>query len=134
MKQFENFNNTMESENHSKNMTNSKTLINRGFFLLLIVTTFAFSSCGPKLYLVKSNPKQNEVSVSPDLRQFLNTNKQQISVVLRTPRTSSYVAQEVQNGELYNTIERKLMNAGFAVRDRALLEKLVIFCKENKKK
>jgi hypothetical protein len=56
----------------------------------------------------------------------LNNNKQQISVVLRTPHTTSNVTQEIQNSVLYNTIERKLMSAGFVVRDRALLEKLLV--------
>jgi len=126
MKQFGKLNSVMEPENHSKNMANLKKLLNRGKLLLIIVALLAFSSCSRQLYLLKPTPKQDEISISPELRQFLNTNKQQISVVLRTPRTTSNVTQEVQNGELYNTVERKLMNAGFIVRDRALLEKLIV--------
>jgi len=114
----------MEPENHSKNMAISKNLMNRGKLLFFIVAVLVFNSCA-KLYYVKSTPKRDEISISPDLRQFVNNNKQ-MSVVLRTPRTTSNITQEVQNSGLYNTIERKLMNSGFIVRDRALLEKLVM--------
>jgi hypothetical protein len=126
MKQFENLDSVMELVNHSKNTANLKKLLNRGKFLLIIVALLAFSSCSRQLYLIKPVSKQDEISISPELRQFLNNNKQQVSVVLRTPRTTSNVTQEVQNSELYNTIERRLMNAGFIVRDRALLEKLIV--------
>jgi hypothetical protein len=115
----------VEPETILKNGVSPKDQMSRGVFLFLIVAIFVFSSC-TKLYYVKStSQKQNEISISPDLRQFVNKNKQ-ISVVLRTPRTTSNVTQEVQNSELYNTIERRLMNAGFVVRDRALLEKLLV--------
>jgi len=40
--------------------------------------------------------------------------------------TTSNITQETQNSELYGAIERNLMNAGFIVRDRAMLEKLLI--------
>lgn len=127
MKQFENLSSTMEAENHSKNLASLKSLKHRGKFLFLIILIFTTTSCVPTLYIAKSTARQNEISTSPNLRQFLN-NKQphQISIVLRTSRTTSNVTQEVQNNELYNTVERKLMNAGFVVRDRALLEKLIV--------
>jgi hypothetical protein len=117
----------MEPVNHSKNMANLKRILNGGKFLFLFVVIFTFISCSPKLYFVKSTPKQNEISTTPDLRQLLNNKKSQpLSVVLRIPRTASNVTQEIQNNELYNTIEKKLMNTGFVIRDRALLEKLVL--------
>jgi uncharacterized lipoprotein YajG len=126
MKHFDNSISVMGPENHSKNMANLKNLMSKVKFLFLIVAIFALNSCSRQLYSIKPTPKQDEISISPELRQFLNTNKQQISVVLRTPRTTSNASQEVQNGELYNTIERRLMDAGFVVRDRALLEKLIV--------
>jgi len=105
----------------------TKLVQHYSLFLGAILAIFVFSSCGPKLYFVKSTPKQNDISISSDLKQFLDKNSNQpISVVLRTPLTSSMVTQEIQNSEFYNTLERKLMNAGFAVRDRALLEKLIM--------
>jgi len=93
-----------------------------------ILVIFVFSSCGTtKLYYVKSTPKQDEISISPELKQFLDKKKgKQLAVVLRTPRAISDVTQESQNGEIYNSIERGLMNAGFLVRDRALLERLLV--------
>ena len=99
------------------------------FFILFAVISFGLmvNAQNAELYYVKSPPKQNEISIFPALRQFVNNNKQ-ISVVLRTPRTTANVThtQEVQNSELYNTIEGKLVNAGFVVRDGALLEKLLV--------
>ena len=126
MKHFDNSNSVMEPENHSKNMANLKNLMSSRKFLFLIVAIFVFNSCA-KLHYIKQTPKRDDISMSPDLRQFLNKNKtQQLSVVLRTPRTTSNITQEVQSTELYNAIERKLMNAGFVIRDRALLEKLLV--------
>ena len=118
-------NSAMETRDHLSNGVSPKNQRSRGNFLLIIIL-LTFSSCSRQLYIIKPVPKQDEISISPELRQFLNNNKKQISVVLRTPRTTSNVTQEVQNSELYNTIERRLMNAGFIVRDRALLEKLVV--------
>jgi len=128
MKQFENSHNVMESGNHSKNKEKLKNLTNWGFFLVLFVAVLTFTSC-TQLYYVKSPQKKDEISISPNLKLFLLSEKsrqQQISVVLRTPRTTSNITQEVQNSEIYNSIERNLMNAGYTVRDRALLEKLVM--------
>ena len=117
---------TRENQKILKSMSQFKTA-KRGLLgiVFLIVAIFTFSSC-TKLYYVKPIPKHDEISISPEFRQFVSKNKQQISVVLRTPRTTSNVTQETQNSELYNTIERRLMNAGFIVRDRALLEKLLV--------
>jgi hypothetical protein len=75
MKQFENLNSVMEPKNHSKNMANLKNLLSRGKFLFLIIVIFVLNSCGAKLYYIKQNPKQNEISLSSDLRQFVSTNK-----------------------------------------------------------
>ncbi|MCL2329185.1 MAG: hypothetical protein FWC39_11835 [Bacteroidetes bacterium] len=125
MRQNTNANRAMETRDHFKNGASLKSQMSRVIAIIGIAAIFSLSSCKPKLYIVKSMQKQNEISISPELKQFLN-NKQQISVVLRTPNTTSNVTQEVQNTELYNIMEKKLMNAGMVVRDRALLEKLVV--------
>ena len=100
----------------------------RRHFLFLIIAIIMFSSCAQiHLYTAYTVPKRDEISMSPDLRQFIDKNKnKQISVVLRVPHTTSTITKEVLNDEFYNVIEQKLVNAGFAVRDRALLEKLII--------
>lgn len=77
---------------------------------------------------------RDEISVRPSLRQLL-ANGRELKVVLRVPNaqssvTSSEKAQAVSDQEsmltaAYDTIEKKLFEAGFVVRDRALLTNLL---------
>lgn len=77
----------------------------------------------------KSQPKQNDIYVSPEMKNFSQTHRNP-SVVLRVP----YVATTVSEGEqktlskynnYYNQIEKNLLKAGFTVRDRGLLNNLL---------
>ncbi len=88
-----------------------------------------FVSCSPYIATFKAQPKQNDIYVSPEMREFSRTHTNP-SVVLRVP----YVASAVSEGEqknltkynnYYNQIEKNLVKAGFSVRDRGLLNNLL---------
>jgi len=99
--------------------------ITLGYLLITAFAIFTFISCAKLQHVtITASKKQNEISLMPDLKEYLKEN-QKISVVLRVPNTQSTISREIQNTELYNQIERKLMNAGFNVIDRTLLENLV---------
>lgn len=72
----------------------------------------------------------DEVSVRPTLTQLVKDHPS-LKVVLRVPNVTSNVTQSqtAQNGtnlnSAYDEIEKKLFNAGFTVRDRALLSSLI---------
>ncbi|MFA6336172.1 MAG: hypothetical protein WCX48_11610 [Bacteroidales bacterium] len=98
-------------------------------FVLWIFSLFLVISCSPYVATFKSQAKQNDIFVSPEMREFSRTHKNP-SVVLRVP----YVASAVSEGEqknlskynnYYNQIEKNLLKAGFTVRDRGLLNNLL---------
>ncbi|HEY4128009.1 MAG TPA: hypothetical protein VGN70_08180 [Gammaproteobacteria bacterium] len=72
----------------------------------------------------------DDVSVRPSLKQMVKDHPS-LKVVLRVPNVTSNVtqAQTAQSGAnlngAYDEIEKKLFNAGFIVRDRALLSSLI---------
>ncbi len=86
-------------------------------------------SCKYSLVTVQPQPKKNDITISPEMRELKTTlqTTKSLSVVLRVPSASDKVTAEqaAQNAELYNRIERNLLKAGFTVRDRGLLESLL---------
>lgn len=98
--------------------------------LLLIAIIISITSCAPKLAVVKTQAKTNEIIISPELKNFSKTNSNP-SVVLRVPYPTADVTNAEQkeifnkNNDIYNLIEKNLLKQGFTVRDRGLLNKVL---------
>ncbi|MDE2090901.1 MAG: hypothetical protein KGJ08_03235 [Gammaproteobacteria bacterium] len=80
------------------------------------------------------SPPPDEINVRPSLRQLLHDHPT-LKVVLRVPNVTTNVTQsqggqnagaaEALMNNAYDDIEKRLFNAGFVVRDRALLSNLI---------
>lgn len=98
--------------------------------ILPITIIGLMSSCAPKLAVVKTQAKANEIIISPELKNFSKTNSNP-SVVLRVPYPTTDVTNAEQkeifkkNDDIYNLIEKNLFKQGFTVRDRGLLNKVL---------
>lgn len=98
--------------------------------LLLTAIIGLITSCAPKLAVVRTQAKANEIIISPELKNFSKTNSNP-SVVLRVPNPTSGVTKTEQelifkkNDNIYNLIEKNLFKQGFTVRDRGLLNKVL---------
>ncbi|HEX6550284.1 MAG TPA: hypothetical protein VF117_06385 [Gammaproteobacteria bacterium] len=79
-------------------------------------------------------PQPDEINIRPSLRQLVHDHPT-LKVVLRVPNVTTNVTQS-QGGQnagaaeallnnAYDDIEKRLFNAGFVVRDRALLSNLI---------
>ncbi len=94
-----------------------------------LVLIILMISCKYPVVTVQPQPKANDITISPEMRELKTTlqTTKSLSVVLRVPSASDKVTAEqaAQNAELYNRIERNLLKAGFTVRDRGLLESLL---------
>jgi len=103
-----------------KNRVNALRICSRIICLLAIF--IALSSCY-QLAMIKTMPKQDDITLTPEMKQFLGSHSN-LSVVLRVPNSLDRVTTETasKNSAIYSSIEKKLMKAGFNVRDRALLE------------
>ncbi|TXD80685.1 hypothetical protein ESY86_20240 [Subsaximicrobium wynnwilliamsii] len=97
-------------------------LIGIGIALL----TFACGTPLSTVRTVKFSPKNDEITTTPSLKEYLSTNPKP-KIVLRTSArlNSDNVTEKEQNNYLYNTIESELLKSGFIVRDRQLFEKIV---------
>jgi hypothetical protein len=75
---------------------------------------------------VKFSPKNDEITTTPSLKEYLTTNPNP-KIVLRTiSRVSTdNVTEKEKNNYLYNAIESELLKSGFVVRDRQLFDKIV---------
>jgi hypothetical protein len=75
---------------------------------------------------VKFSPKNDEITTTPSLKEYLSTNPNP-KIVLRTSTrlSNDNVTEQAQNNYRYNTIESELLKSGFIVRDRQLFEKIV---------
>ncbi|MDR0829501.1 MAG: hypothetical protein LBN95_05245 [Prevotellaceae bacterium] len=127
---------TMERETISKNRVIPKNVRSRGNFLMA-VTLFCvvalITSCSTRLATVTTQPRQNEYTITPEMRQFLKTHNNP-SIVLRVPNTANRISEtedKVSQAKIdverfiYNQIEKNLLKAGFTIRDRALLNELL---------
>ncbi len=106
---------------------NDSTAMKKIVFALLSIPLL-LSSCFPNyLGYVRGVSPTNEEIIKPGFKEFL-AQKQPISVVLRTPATSSSVTQSELNtsNTYYSLIEKRLMQAGMEVRDRGLLNSLLV--------
>lgn len=86
-------------------------------------------SCGTPLSTVRTvkfSPKNDEITTTPSLKEYLSTNPNP-KIVLRTSArvSSDNVTEKEQNNYLYNAIESELLKSGFVVRDRQLFDKIV---------
>ena len=99
--------------------------------ILLATTIIGFiTSCAPKLAVVKTQAKTNEIIISEELKKFSKTNVNP-SVVLRVPYPTTEITNSEQkeifekNDNIYNLLEKNLLKQGFIVRDRGLLNKVL---------
>ena len=97
--------------------------------LLLIGLSFLIVSCSPKLAMVKTAAKKNDITITSDMKQFSRENKNP-SVVLRVPFSTSSVSKAEQKrllkyNDIYNQIEKNLLKAGFTVKDRGMLNNIL---------
>jgi hypothetical protein len=86
-------------------------------------------ACGTPLSSVRTvnfSPKNDEITTTPSLKEYLSTNPNP-KIVLRTSTrlSNNNVTEQAQNNYRYNTIESELLKSGFIVRDRQLFEKIV---------
>jgi hypothetical protein len=65
--------------------------------------------------------------IRPELRELMNIKKQNLKIVLRVPALVPQISQaeREQKNRLYDVIEKSFYKAGFIVRDRALLERVL---------
>jgi hypothetical protein len=100
-----------------------------GRIMLVVVCSVLFASCA-SWKAVKVYPGMNvanEIIVRPELKKLTAGHIQNVKVVLRVPEAPKYLTQETQQdmNRLYDWFERELAKAGFIVRDRSLLEKVL---------
>jgi len=95
------------------------------------ISAVILSSCGSmQLAVVKAKPRANDINIKFALREFLKTNPNP-SILLRVPRASN-TQQNVTAEDLskqsfvYGRLEKNLDRAGFPIRDRGLVEQLLI--------
>jgi len=96
---------------------------------ILILLIIFMASCA-SWHLVQVNPYlnvNNEIMIRPELKELLREKKENIKIVLRVPALALQVSQteREQRNKLYDIVEKELYKAGFIVRDRALLEKVL---------
>lgn len=106
----------------------------RKYIELAIVIILAINLCTcatakmeeSETYLtIRINDKVDELTIS---KNYLNNyiGKNNTSIVLRVPTISQGITSEDTNNGFYIDLEKKLMQSGFVVRDRALLESLLV--------
>jgi len=93
-------------------------------------TTFPSGSGDHKGYIKTNLSSRNEVIKTPELKQLLYETPKP-KMVLRVPNTTSNVtaSEESRNidfNNIYNAIEKVFLKQGFIVRDRALLNNLLL--------
>ncbi|WP_430468492.1 hypothetical protein [Winogradskyella ouciana] len=88
--------------------------------------TFACGTPLSTMRTVKFSPKNDEITTTPSLKQYLANNPNP-KIVLRTSSrlNTDNVTEKEQNNYLYNTIESEFLKSGFIVRDRQLFEKII---------
>ncbi len=75
---------------------------------------------------VKFSQKNDEITTTPSLKEYLAQNPNPKIVLRTTARVNSdNVTENEQNNYLYNAIESELLKSGFVVRDRQLFDKIV---------
>lgn len=108
---------------------NKQLLIGIGIAFLLV-------SCGTPLSTVRTvkfSPKNDEITTTPSLKEYLSTNPNP-KIVLRTNSRliTDNVTEKEQNNYLFNAIESELLKSGFVVRDRQLFDKILTNSDNNK--
>lgn len=103
-------------------MTRLKNWFYYLFFIILLL-----NSC--KAVFI-TTPKENDIVISTELKELLDTKPNPV-VVLRVPYSANKVTEAdqklfTQQTQAYNQIEMNLMKAGFTVRDRGLLNNLLL--------
>jgi hypothetical protein len=123
----------MEREAISKNRVSPKNVRSRGNFLpkslktisVFLLCAVIISSCSPKLAVIKTKQRANDINISTTLKEFLKTHPQP-SILLRVPYTPSNVTEaNVKPNFIYGRIEKNLDKAGFPIRDRGLVEQVL---------
>ncbi len=91
----------------------------------LILFVLIFASCMPFTGIVRTDTiSKNEIVITPELRALLAANPRP-KLVIRTPNPPTSVTELEKFNTYINIIEKQLLQSGFVVRDRALLENLM---------
>lgn len=96
----------------------------------LCCSALLLTACGPSWYLVKTSPGlyiKTEAVLQPGLLALIRAKRNNLKIVLRVPSPPKNVTSEelMQMDKRYDFFERELAKAGFIVRDRALLDKIL---------
>jgi len=96
---------------------------------LFLACGLLLSSCA-SWQMVKVAPGlniNNDIIMKPELQNLISGKKQNIKIVLRVPGATKSITQETQKevSRPYDCLERELSRAGFIVRDRELLERVI---------
>lgn len=99
------------------------------YLLTSLVVALLAVGCGAPASVtrtVKFSPKNDEITTTPSLKEYLATNPNP-KIVLRTSSrvSTDNVTEKEQNNYLYNAIESELLKSGFIVRDRQLFDKII---------
>ncbi len=106
-----------------------KKYLDNILWIIALLASIAMTGCY-SWHPVVVNPYLNaksEIIIRPELQELLDKNGQNLKIVLRVPAMPPQVSQAdiIAKNKLYDIIERALYKAGFTVRDRALLEKVL---------
>jgi tetratricopeptide (TPR) repeat protein len=99
------------------------------YFTLIVILT----SCSAKIIstgIIKSHGRisqvyEDERIITDELKTYLNNSHKKLKVVLRVPNIQANVTEKEDLNQTYNQIEKRLLEHGLIVRDRALLNKLL---------
>lgn len=102
---------------------------NPALCLIILLSSLAMAGCYT-WHPVDVNPFLNaksEIIIRPELQDMLDRKGNSLKIVLRVPAMPPHVSQAdiLAKNRLYDIIEKALYKAGFTVRDRALLEKVL---------
>lgn len=89
-----------------------------------VASLIVFQSCALQKGYVIFAEKPDEIITTHYLKSFFKANPNP-TIVLRAPNSSSSTTESDYNGQIYNTIEKELMNGGFNVKDRALFNEVL---------
>lgn len=91
----------------------------------LILSVLIVAACMPFTGIVRTDAySKNEIVITPELRALLKENPRP-KLVIRTPNPPTSVTELEKFITYINIIEKQLLQSGFVVRDRALLENLM---------
>lgn len=102
--------------------------IRRMTFLPIISLLLLLSGCSPYVYVINFPTVKDEKFTKPNLRELIRE-KRPLNIVLRVPNSTDNATSNsiYMNNEnlLYNSIEKQLVEEGFNIRDRGLINEML---------